>query len=255
MGIRPTSSHAAPTGRRSPTSSSASANKPSGPSAGSASRLCPTPTTHYRDRAARSTRDLRASPRSAAGCRDRRWGLRRATGAASILGTALSSISIDFASLLGRVSTSASLRALTSRPRNPLRRELRPGLQGARWITPVASVMPWQLVGTTGLLPERWPESPLRMLRSAFDLLCIGQLSQAVESSVRRAAAGFADGAVAVLVAGSVVGSMPLYVDVPGDHGASSATCSPGGIGCGAVPGVRWPFSERHALRWRQMGR
>jgi sulfonate transport system permease protein len=91
--------------------------------------------------------------------------------------------------------------------RAPLRRgSLRSLLPGARWLSPVALVVLWQLASTTGLLPEKTLESPLGILSTAWELTREGQLPQALVVSLRRAAEGFVLGAAVALIAGTFAG-------------------------------------------------
>src|ERR1700759_2783744 len=91
--------------------------------------------------------------------------------------------------------------------RAPLRRgSLRSLLPGARWLSPVALVVLWQLASTTGLLPEKTLESPLGILSTAWELTREGQLPQALAVSLRRAAEGFVLGAAVALIAGTFAG-------------------------------------------------
>jgi sulfonate transport system permease protein len=92
-------------------------------------------------------------------------------------------------------------------PRATVRRgSLRSLLPGARWLSPVALVVLWQLASTTGLLPEKTLESPLGILSTAWDLTQDGQLPQALLVSLRRAAEGFVLGAAIALIAGTFAG-------------------------------------------------
>jgi sulfonate transport system permease protein len=92
-------------------------------------------------------------------------------------------------------------------PRATVRRgSLRALLPGARWLSPVALVVLWQLASTTGLLPEKTLESPLGILSTAWDLTREGQLPQALLVSLRRAAVGFVIGAAVALIAGTFAG-------------------------------------------------
>jgi sulfonate transport system permease protein len=91
--------------------------------------------------------------------------------------------------------------------RAPLRRgSLRSLLPGARWLSPVALVVLWQLASSTGLLPEKTLESPLGILSTAWELTQEGQLPQALAVSLRRAAEGFVLGAAVALIAGTFAG-------------------------------------------------
>ena len=92
-------------------------------------------------------------------------------------------------------------------PRASVRRgSLRSLLPGARWLSPVALVVLWQLASTTGLLPEKTLESPLGILSTAWELTQEGQLPQALAVSLRRAAEGFVLGAAIALIAGTFAG-------------------------------------------------
>jgi sulfonate transport system permease protein len=83
---------------------------------------------------------------------------------------------------------------------------LRSLLPGARWLSPLALVILWQLASSAGVLPEKTLESPLGILSTAWELTREGQLPQALLVSLRRAAEGFVLGTILALVAGTFAG-------------------------------------------------
>jgi sulfonate transport system permease protein len=105
------------------------------------------------------------------------------------------------------MSSSAFSPARATR-RAPVRRgsPLRSLLPGARWLSPLALVILWQLASSAGVLPEKTLESPLGILSTAWELTREGQLPQALLVSLRRAAEGFVLGTILALVAGTFAG-------------------------------------------------
>ncbi|MEA2281544.1 MAG: sulfonate transport system permease protein [Solirubrobacteraceae bacterium] len=105
------------------------------------------------------------------------------------------------------MSSSAFSPALATR-RATVRRgsPLRSLLPGARWLSPLALVILWQLASSAGVLPEKTLESPLGILSTAWELTREGQLPQALLVSLRRAAEGFVLGTIVALVAGTFAG-------------------------------------------------
>lgn len=76
----------------------------------------------------------------------------------------------------------------------------------ARWISPIALLLLWQIASSAGWLDERTLPSPLTLVGTASDLWSTGQLQEAVLVSLRRAAIGFALGAAVAAILGPVVG-------------------------------------------------
>ena len=100
------------------------------------------------------------------------------------------------------MASSALTSALVRRPR---RRAL-PGLPAARWLSPVALLVLWQLASATGVLPEKTLESPTVILSTAWDLTTSGELPEALLVSLRRALLGLALGTAAALALGAIAG-------------------------------------------------
>ncbi|MFC6883127.1 MULTISPECIES: ABC transporter permease [Actinomadura] len=67
----------------------------------------------------------------------------------------------------------------------------------ARLVSPLVALALWQLASGTGLLPERLLSAPSTVASTGLDLLRDGTLTDAVATSVRRAALGFLAGAAA----------------------------------------------------------
>jgi sulfonate transport system permease protein len=65
-----------------------------------------------------------------------------------------------------------------------------------RWVSPVVILCVWQLLSSTGVLPEQKIASPLQILATGKQLLLDGTLLDATLVSIQRVAAGFAIGAV-----------------------------------------------------------
>ena len=65
-----------------------------------------------------------------------------------------------------------------------------------RWVSPIAILVAWQLLSTSGILTEDVLASPLQILSTAVDLLADGTLQSATATSVTRVLWGFAIGAV-----------------------------------------------------------
>src|SRR3954470_8679104 len=86
------------------------------------------------------------------------------------------------------------------------RRAWRALLPGARWVSPLAIVVIWQLASSTGLLPEKTLESPVGILQTTWDLIRDGQLTAALATSLRRAVIGFLIGATVAVIAGTAAG-------------------------------------------------
>ena len=89
---------------------------------------------------------------------------------------------------------------------------------GARWISPVAIVILWQVASATGLLSAETLAAPSDILAKAWKLTTDGQLPDALAVSLRRAAIGFVAGVVAAVVFGTLAGLSRLgdaLVDPP----------------------------------------
>lgn len=104
------------------------------------------------------------------------------------------------------MSSPAFTPALASPRATRRRSSLRPLLPGARWLSPVALVVLWQLASSSGLLPEQTLESPAGIVSTAWSLIQDGQLPQALAVSLRRAAEGFVLGTAVALVVGTFAG-------------------------------------------------
>ncbi|MFC9999735.1 ABC transporter permease [Nocardia sp. NPDC127526] len=85
--------------------------------------------------------------------------------------------------------------AVIDRPRRI--RLPRPSTAWIRLASPLALVLIWQVASATGLLPERLLAAPVTVLRTGWELIQDGTLTDAVSVSLQRAALGFAIGAVA----------------------------------------------------------
>jgi sulfonate transport system permease protein len=84
-------------------------------------------------------------------------------------------------------------RAVRAQPRVP-----RPfAAAWQRLLSPLVIVVLWQIVSSTGLLPERLLASPVKIVTTATDLIQTGVLPEAIVVSLQRAAIGFTLGALA----------------------------------------------------------
>lgn len=79
-------------------------------------------------------------------------------------------------------------------------------LRVIRLLSPVVLVLLWQAASSVGLLSERTLASPLQLADTAWRLTSSGELVEAIAVSARRAATGFALGALIAVVAGAIVG-------------------------------------------------
>ncbi len=89
----------------------------------------------------------------------------------------------------------------------------RPGLAGralrsgaARWISPIAIVLVWQLASSSGLLSPKTLAAPTDILATAWDLTTSGDLPDALLVSLRRAVLGLLLGVSAAVALGSIAG-------------------------------------------------
>jgi sulfonate transport system permease protein len=73
-----------------------------------------------------------------------------------------------------------------------------PGL--LRLVSPIVLLLLWQAASSSGLLPERFVASPVKIARTAVDLTTAGTLPDAIVVSLQRVAIGFAIGAAAGVV-------------------------------------------------------
>jgi sulfonate transport system permease protein len=73
-----------------------------------------------------------------------------------------------------------------------------PGL--LRLVSPIVLLLLWQAASSSGLLPERFVASPVKIARTAVDLTTAGTLPDAITVSLQRVAIGFAIGAAAGVV-------------------------------------------------------
>lgn len=103
---------------------------------------------------------------------------------------------------------------LTIRPARQARRGFRVPRSVRRASGPVGVLLIWYLAGVSGLLPTSVLASPVDVLRQAWDLTANGQLPSAIVASGKRAATGFAIGAVIALVLALTAGLFRLGEDV-----------------------------------------
>ena len=75
-----------------------------------------------------------------------------------------------------------------------------------RWVSPVAILVAWQLLSTSGILTEDVLASPLQILSTAVELLADGTLQSATATSITRVLWGFAIGASVGLVLATAAG-------------------------------------------------
>jgi sulfonate transport system permease protein len=76
----------------------------------------------------------------------------------------------------------------------------------ARWISPIALLVLWQVASSTGLLPATTIGSPEDIATAAWDLIEDGQLSGALVVSLRRVALGVLFGVALAVVLGLIAG-------------------------------------------------
>lgn len=85
--------------------------------------------------------------------------------------------------------------------RNALERIVVPRAAGLlRLISPIVLLLLWQAASSSGLLPERLIAAPVKIARTAVDLVRAGTLPDAIAVSLQRVVEGFAIGAVAAVV-------------------------------------------------------
>lgn len=76
----------------------------------------------------------------------------------------------------------------------------------ARWVSPVAIIVLWQLMSSAGALDERTIASPAQIGSTAIDLIQDGTLIDATLVSLQRAALGFTVGALVGLTLAVIAG-------------------------------------------------
>lgn len=85
------------------------------------------------------------------------------------------------------------------------RRVPRPG-PVARWVSPVALLLVWQLVSVSGLVPAQKLPAPTTIWQSAVGVALDGQLGSGLGVSLRRMIVGFVVGAAVGLLLGVLTG-------------------------------------------------
>lgn len=75
-----------------------------------------------------------------------------------------------------------------------------------RWVSPVAIVLLWQLLSSTGVLDERTLAAPTQILATGVEYTASGVLPEAIAASLQRVMLGFLIGAVIALVLAVVAG-------------------------------------------------
>jgi sulfonate transport system permease protein len=109
-------------------------------------------------------------------------------------------------------TTLVSPQVVTERPPPRRRRGRRPRQGSARlawarrWVSPTAILLAWQVLSSTGTLPEDILASPLQILSTAAELLADGTLQSATVTSITRVVSGFLIGALAGLILATVAG-------------------------------------------------
>jgi sulfonate transport system permease protein len=78
--------------------------------------------------------------------------------------------------------------------------------KGARWISPIAILVVWQLLSSSGALSPKTLAAPTDILSTAWDLTRSGDLPSALIVSLRRAALGLVLGVSAAVALGSAAG-------------------------------------------------
>jgi sulfonate transport system permease protein len=78
--------------------------------------------------------------------------------------------------------------------------------KAARWISPIALLVVWQLASATGALPPKTLAAPSDILATAWDLTVSGDLPSALIVSLRRAALGLLLGVSAAVGLGTLAG-------------------------------------------------
>jgi sulfonate transport system permease protein len=90
--------------------------------------------------------------------------------------------------------------------------------RAARWVSPIAILIVWQLASASGLLSPKTLAAPTDILATAWDLTTSGELPSALLVSLRRAFLGLLLGVVAAVGLGSIAGlsrSGDALVDPP----------------------------------------
>jgi sulfonate transport system permease protein len=100
-------------------------------------------------------------------------------------------------------ATTLSAASPTARP-SAAQRALRSG--AARWISPLAIVVVWQLASASGILSPKTLAAPSDILATAWDLTVSGDLPSALLVSLERAALGLLLGVVAAVALGAAAG-------------------------------------------------
>ena len=75
-----------------------------------------------------------------------------------------------------------------------------------RWVSPAVILVVWQLLSSTGVIPEQKIAAPLQILATARDLVADGTLGAATLVSVQRVGLGFAVGAAVGVTLAVVAG-------------------------------------------------
>ncbi len=78
--------------------------------------------------------------------------------------------------------------------------------RAARWISPIAILLVWQLASASGLLSPKTLAAPSVILTTAWDLTVSGDLPSALIVSLRRAVLGLLLGVGAAVALGSIAG-------------------------------------------------
>jgi sulfonate transport system permease protein len=78
--------------------------------------------------------------------------------------------------------------------------------RAARWISPIAILVVWQLASASGLLSPKTLASPAEILSTAWDLTVSGDLPSALLVSLRRALLGLVLGTAAAVALGAIAG-------------------------------------------------
>jgi sulfonate transport system permease protein len=78
--------------------------------------------------------------------------------------------------------------------------------KGARWISPIAILVVWQLLSASGALSPKTLAAPTDILSTAWDLTRSGDLPSALIVSLRRAALGLVLGVSAAVALGAAAG-------------------------------------------------
>jgi sulfonate transport system permease protein len=76
----------------------------------------------------------------------------------------------------------------------------------ARWVSPVALLVLWQLASASGLAPAQKLPAPTTVWRAALGVAASGELTTGLEVSLRRMAIGFVVGGLIGLVLGVLTG-------------------------------------------------